>query len=69
METKSSTSEFFVKDLVVTIKNKDSLHGVNMLACSADLLAAMGPTGKEFFFICLLRQGVHNITLCDKVCQ
>jgi ABC-type phosphate transport system ATPase subunit len=50
METKSSTSEIFVKDLIVTIKNKDSLHGVNMLACSADLLAAMGPTGKEFFF-------------------
>ena len=47
METKSSTSELFVKDLVVTIKNKDILHGVNMLACSADLLAVMGPTGKE----------------------
>ena len=45
METKSSTSELFVKDLVVTIKNKDILHGVNTLARSGDLLAVMGPTG------------------------
>ena len=47
METKSSTSELFVKDLVVTIKNNDILHEVNMLARSGDLLAVMGPTGKN----------------------
>ena len=53
METKSSTSELFVKELVVTIKNKDILHGVNTLARSGDLLAVMGPTGKDLnMFIC-----------------
>ncbi|XP_076106535.1 uncharacterized protein LOC143075118 isoform X2 [Mytilus galloprovincialis] len=45
MKTKASTSQLVVRNLVVSVKTKHILYGVNTGAQSGDLLAIMGPTG------------------------
>ncbi|XP_052074941.1 uncharacterized protein LOC127712505 [Mytilus californianus] len=45
MKTKSSSSQLVVRNLVVSVKTKHILYGVNTGAQSGDLLAIMGPTG------------------------
>lgn len=47
MKTKSLTCQLVVRDLVVKVKEKTILNGVNTMAGSGDLLAIMGPTGKN----------------------
>lgn len=46
MKTKSLEYQLIVRDLVVKVKEKTILNGVNTMAGSGDLLAIMGPTGK-----------------------
>ncbi|XP_063397177.1 uncharacterized protein LOC134681470 [Mytilus trossulus] len=45
MKTKSSASMLVVQNLVVLMKNKTILNGINAVAQSGDLLAIMGPSG------------------------
>jgi Fe-S cluster assembly ATPase SufC len=47
MKTKSLACQLVVRDLVVKVKEKTILNGVNSMAGSGDLLAIMGPTGKN----------------------